>query len=245
LQNLLAQLSGSEYKIASYLYDRLEKADAHGVFLTDKELSNATGVSLRLIAAVRKSLIKQSLVHVEIVRGRGTTYYFPAALAAGPGSPSPSAGVEEIMVRRDAGEMEAKESSAPPGTAATPDQQPPAVMTPKAIDRPAPAAAAPVPRPLAPRETAQERAAALIAEMMEGQEPDILFLQNLQELARGPDILLECLQWMLDKVHPGLGIKEYRFPAGEYGRGMFTRAIEHLCKSSESPFLKWRRAQKR
>jgi len=118
LQNRLAQLSGSEYKVLSYLYKLVvEKFHNRGVRMTDKTLSKATGVSLRQVGDVRKSLVKKRLVQTETIRGKGTIYCSPAPLATGS---SPSPGVEEpIMVRHDAGEMEAK-ASPPPPAAITP-----------------------------------------------------------------------------------------------------------------------------
>jgi len=79
--------------------------------------------------------------------------------------------------------------------------------------------------------------------MMEGQKPDVLYLQELQKLAHGFDNLLECLRWMVDIVDPWLGIKRYRFQAGEFARGQFCSCIEYLLQSPDSPFLKSRRAQ--
>jgi len=56
LEQLLPELSGSEYKIVFYLYNRLERADSEGVCLTDEELTKATRISPRQVKTVRESL---------------------------------------------------------------------------------------------------------------------------------------------------------------------------------------------
>lgn len=70
-----------------------------------------------------------------------------------------------------------------------------------------------------PHVTAERQAATLVSEMMEGEEPDDLYLQELQKVAGGSDNLLECLRWMVEDVDPRLGIPRYRFEAGKAGRG--------------------------
>jgi hypothetical protein len=69
---LLKELSREEYKVASYLFRRLEYAPSVGFCLTDAKLSKITGVSVWKIPTVRKSLKEKSVVRW--VRGRGIRY---------------------------------------------------------------------------------------------------------------------------------------------------------------------------
>jgi len=244
------RLSGSEYKIATYLYDRLEKTDLDGVRLTDEELSQATGVSQRQVGTVRKSLEKKGLVRSETVRGQGTCYRLPAASAAGLESSPPTAIQVPILVRRDAGETESQESSAPPGTLSGKEAlpalapEPPAAVTQKTAEPP-PVQAIPVPGPAAPPATTEEQITALAAKMMDGQKPDLSFLQKLQEAAGGADQLLPCLQWMENQVDKNLGRKKYLKAFSKDDLHLFVVQVNWLCRSPESEFLKWQRSQKR
>jgi len=168
--------------------------------LNDERLAAATGVSLRQVGVVRKSLVSQGLVQAETVRGRGTIYRFPAADSATLAAVIPSQPVETPV-----------------------------------------SATVPEPHPSTKAGTVNEQTAVLVAEMMERQMPDGLYLQRLQEFAGGPDLLLECLRWMVDQVDYHLGIPKYRFQAD--GHDLLAACIGSLCRSPQSPFLAGRRAK--
>jgi hypothetical protein len=114
-----------------------------------------------------------------------------------------------------------------------PQESTPAVGTAKPVETDGPATV-PVPPPVARVGTVNEQTGVLVAKMMDVM-PDRSYLQKLQELAGGPDLLLECLQWIVDQVDSRLGIPRYRFPAD--GRDLVASCIAHLCQSPDSPFL--------
>ena len=307
--------------------------------LDDEGLVAATGVSLRQLATVRKSLASQGLVQWETVRGRGKIYRFPAPDSTPPGAavitsepveagasatvpqpPVPSAGTVKEPVNDQAAVLAAEmlkgqmrsflqklqdlatpsaavitsESVAMAESATAPEPPPPdgpflqnlqdpaippaAVITSEsvatgesatALEPPPPdgpflqnlqdpaippaavitsesvataeSATAPELRPATSLGSVNEQISLLVAEMMAGTMPDRSYLQELQKLVGGPDLLLECLLWMVGQVDFRLRIPRYRFTAD--GRSLLASAIEHLSRSPESPFLAEGRAK--
>jgi len=67
-------LSATEHKVASYLHRRLGNAPWDGVCLTDERIAKATGLGVRQIATVRKSLEEKNLIRSDTVPERGTRY---------------------------------------------------------------------------------------------------------------------------------------------------------------------------
>jgi hypothetical protein len=78
------QLSGVEFKIATYLYRALEQAGGKGLHQSARELAEATGVSERGIVSARKTLAGHGIIRLE-VNQQGAWYGFPEPAAeAGP-----------------------------------------------------------------------------------------------------------------------------------------------------------------
>jgi len=115
----------------------------------------------------------------------------------------------------------------PAAAAANSPQLPATGTTQKAV----PASAA---KPTTPPMTMEEQISVLVAEMMDGKRPNRLYLQQLQTVAGDPDILLECLEWMVKVEDKDRDIKKYRFEAS--GDILFASAVYSLCHSPESDF---------
>jgi hypothetical protein len=80
----VAQLSGSQFKIAAYLYRRLEQAGGKGVHLPAHELADAAGVGDRVVETAHKALAANGIIPRFKVNRRGAWYEFPEGAAATP-----------------------------------------------------------------------------------------------------------------------------------------------------------------
>jgi nucleoid DNA-binding protein len=135
-----------------------------------------------------------------------------------------AAGQERQVVgtKGDGGEIRSQQIStpvAPTATVTRPQQatvsvsstpQPPSTMVSARQPVPAPAA-----KPTTPPATAEEQISALVAELKKGKKPDRRSLQHLQLQADSPEMLLQCLQWMVKAEDPNCGIKVYQFDADD------------------------------
>src|ERR1035437_2450441 len=90
----LPSLAGAEFKVAAFLYRRLERRQI--VEMTIAELARATGVCAKQVHVVAKHLRNSGLLRIESRRGYATKYSLPPALPVG--IPSGRAGDKEYLV---------------------------------------------------------------------------------------------------------------------------------------------------
>jgi hypothetical protein len=103
----LRKLTGAQFKIAAYLYRRLQR---HGELkIRTKDLAAATGLSVGSAQAASNSLAKQSILLVEGGPGKTKTYRLPAAK---PRKAKPTRSKTVALARRQAAKPAAHASKA-------------------------------------------------------------------------------------------------------------------------------------
>jgi hypothetical protein len=84
----LPKLSGSEFKLAAYLYDRLETTPR--VKESIAAYANATGLSWRQTQSALQSLARKGILGVDTRQKTGTCCWLPETVKAGPSKESPA-----------------------------------------------------------------------------------------------------------------------------------------------------------
>ena len=97
----LRELSGAEFKVAAYLYRRLERRQQ--VEMTIAELGLAAGVSTKQAYTVLLNLENSGLLRVASRRGRTSQFSLPASDGATSMRTSPSAGSSVMRQRKPEG----------------------------------------------------------------------------------------------------------------------------------------------
>src|ERR1035437_2459370 len=115
----LQSLAGAEFKVAAFLYRRLERRDL--VEMTIAELAAATGVCAKQVHVVAKHLRNSGLLRIESRRGCATKYSLPSAstpaLPVGTPSAAPSPAPSPATRRSS---LEAKQQPPPVTPSAIP-----------------------------------------------------------------------------------------------------------------------------
>lgn len=241
IRDHIQELRGAEFKIAVYLYARLDRARCPDmVEMKIADLSTATGVSWKQTQVALQRLNEKSILRVEGGRGRTTCCRLPGA--AGPAQ-SGSASVSQ-----EAGEREAALSGTEPA-AADAISLPPALTPSGAAGResgtgivePRPTESnfsnhqknltGPKPASPATAATAQpdpdREAIEWIARV--GPPPDADYLRKADQMAGGREKLVECLRFTIEK--------EWSFETGD----LLLCHIYDQCHIPHSEFASWLR----
>src|SRR5580700_10904656 len=130
----LRDLTGAQFKLAAYLYRRLQRKPE--LTIRAKDLAKATGLSEKSARSTSNHLAKQNIIAVTGGPGTTKTYRLPAAQPAKPGAAKPGSSNTRVRSRRQT----AKPAAAPPPPVPEPVTEKP---DPKSM---APVVAPPLPR---------------------------------------------------------------------------------------------------
>jgi hypothetical protein len=130
----LRNLTGAQFKLAAYLYRRLQRKPE--LTIRAKDLAKATGLSEKSARSTSNHLAKQNIIAVTGGPGTTKTYRLPAAQPAKPGAAKPGSSNTRVRLRRQT----AKPAAAPPPPVPEPVTEKP---DPKSM---APVVAPPLPR---------------------------------------------------------------------------------------------------
>jgi hypothetical protein len=119
----IADLSGAEFKLAAYLYLRLERRREFET--TVEQLAQATGLSWRQTQSALRSLDRKAVIRIDSRRNRGTRCSLPSELIRSR-SNSPAWGADRQKTARSRsrlkGQAKASETNAPAITVSRPSE---------------------------------------------------------------------------------------------------------------------------